>query len=129
MGEKSIWVYVDGKERWVRDFLKEKTWESRIYFLPGGDDKHARRSRMLHDINLWAMDFPVIYPRPSFLVLVSDQVRDDLYFFSRLEILSMIGYHVFLAAPPNNYRSEDDVEWPAALLDVVYSFEEKKEVW
>uniref|UniRef100_A0A1J3IDX3 Uncharacterized protein n=1 Tax=Noccaea caerulescens TaxID=107243 RepID=A0A1J3IDX3_NOCCA len=129
MGEKSIWVYVDEtKEPWGGDFLKNKTWTSRIYFLPGGDDKHKRLNRMLHDIHLWTMDFSVIRPRPSSLVLVSDQVKDDFYSFRLLQNLSWRRFRVFLAAQPNEYRPENEAKWPASLLDVVYSFKEKGDV-
>ncbi|CAA7026823.1 unnamed protein product [Microthlaspi erraticum] len=128
MGEKSIWVYVDETDKegpWVGDYLKSKTWTSRIYFLPGGDDKHKRVNRMLHDIHLWGMDFPVAHPRPSTLVIVSDQVRDDLFFRRMLKHFITRGFHVYLATQPGSYQPEEEVEWPASLLAVLYSFVRK----
>ncbi|CAA7027014.1 unnamed protein product [Microthlaspi erraticum] len=37
-------------------------------------------------------------------------------------------FHVFLADEPNEHRPEDEVQWPASLLNVFYSFEEEKSV-
>lgn len=39
-GQTYIWVYVDETDKegpWAGSFLTERTWESRVYFLPGGD--------------------------------------------------------------------------------------------
>lgn len=36
-GEMSIWAYVDANEPSWGDLLREKTWKSRIYFLPAGE--------------------------------------------------------------------------------------------
>ncbi|CAA7026747.1 unnamed protein product [Microthlaspi erraticum] len=96
LGDMSIWAYIDDKEgSWGGDFLKNKTWESSIYFLPGGGDKSARRNRMLHDILLWSRDMVTTSAK---LVIVSnkDEVIEDKDFSSRLEMLEGWGYKVFV---------------------------------
>lgn len=35
-GTMSIWAYVDEKQESWREFLRNKTWKTRIYFLPRG---------------------------------------------------------------------------------------------
>ncbi|CAH2047577.1 unnamed protein product [Thlaspi arvense] len=72
----AIWVYVDEHNgSWSGEYLRNKTWETRIYFLPGGV---SRRNRMLNDILLWDMDYSVAhpYPYPAHVFLVSDQVTE-----------------------------------------------------
>ncbi|CAH8383716.1 unnamed protein product [Eruca vesicaria subsp. sativa] len=100
-GRTTVWAYVDENknETWGKrggEFLSKKTWESRIYFLPGGDDKPSRRNRMLIDILLWELD----HPAPASLIVVSDRVRGDKEFFGRVRSLTVDIYDVEVIAPP-----------------------------
>ncbi|VVA99895.1 unnamed protein product [Arabis nemorensis] len=52
----SVCAYVDEKKESWGEFLRNKTPESKIDFLPGGDDKAARHERMLVDVLLWLVD-------------------------------------------------------------------------
>ncbi|CAA7036003.1 unnamed protein product [Microthlaspi erraticum] len=110
-GEMSVWAYVDDKEgSWGGDFLRKNTWESSIYFLPGGKNKSARSDRMLHDIHLWAMDSPA----PADLILVSGKVKKDKGFTRRLRGLDMRNYRVFLITPRETTvaPAKSSCEWP-----------------
>ncbi|XP_056848542.1 uncharacterized protein LOC130498867 [Raphanus sativus] len=62
--------------------LGDKTWVSRIYFLPGGD-KASRRVRMLNDMHLLSRDAPLTNHRGS-LILVSDHFFHDPYYMEML---------------------------------------------
>ncbi|CAA7061160.1 unnamed protein product [Microthlaspi erraticum] len=92
-----IWAYVDDKEgSWGGDFLRKKTWESSIYFLPVGGDKSAIRDRMLHDILLWTKDS---HPAPAvYLVIVSNEANiiADKEFSSALEMLAKMSKNVIV---------------------------------
>uniref|UniRef100_A0A1J3FM47 NYN domain-containing protein n=1 Tax=Noccaea caerulescens TaxID=107243 RepID=A0A1J3FM47_NOCCA len=124
-GQTYIWVYVDETDKegpWVGSYLTDKTWESRIYFLPGGADKFKRRCRMLHDFHLWTTDFPP----PSLLFLVSDQVKNDSLFCDRLSLYARSGYRVFLAAPFKKYSPDTEARWPRSLFRRLFSFEDQE---
>jgi hypothetical protein len=126
-GQTYIWVYVDETDKdgpWGGSYLTEKTWKSRIYFLPGGADKRARRCRMLHDIHLWATDFPPL----SLLFVVSDQVKNDLLFYKRLSYYTGTAYpyRVFLAAPDDKYSPDTEARWPGSLFVRLFSFESEE---
>ncbi|KAG2308561.1 hypothetical protein Bca52824_028309 [Brassica carinata] len=56
------------------EFLRKKTWESRIYFLPG--------------------DSPVDHPDPANLIVVSDKVREHTHLFETLGSLNDRHYGV-----------------------------------
>ncbi|KAF2543971.1 hypothetical protein F2Q68_00028959 [Brassica cretica] len=55
----TVWAYLDDDKKgsWRDALLADKTWASRIYFLPAGD-KASRRIRMANDILLWARESP-----------------------------------------------------------------------
>ncbi|CAA7061163.1 unnamed protein product [Microthlaspi erraticum] len=92
--ELSIWAYVkDEQGSWGGDFLTNKTWESSIYFLPGGGDKSARHNRMLHDIFLWKAD---VEPDPANLFIVANvaEVVEDDEFSSIIDLLQRTHYKV-----------------------------------
>ncbi|CAH2080214.1 unnamed protein product [Thlaspi arvense] len=90
-GEISVWAYVDEKKG--SSYLRrDKSWGSRIYFLPGGA---SRRNRMLNDILLWAMDTPLHGAFSAIVTVVSNQFRDGTY-YSRLQGLSDACYGVLL---------------------------------
>ncbi|CAA7061161.1 unnamed protein product [Microthlaspi erraticum] len=92
--ELSIWAYVkDEQGSWGGDFLTNKTWESSIYFLPGGGDKSAIRNRMLHDIFLWKAD---VEPDPANLFIVANvaEVVQDDEFSSIIDLLQRMHYKV-----------------------------------
>ncbi|KAG2295943.1 hypothetical protein Bca4012_002631 [Brassica carinata] len=122
----TIWAYVDEKKNgtWGEggggEFLSKKTWDSRIYFLPGGDDKPSRRNRMFIDILLWQLD----HLPPASLVVVSGGVRGDKEFFGRLPSLSMDSYAVDVIARPTHPVVPESAEWPRSLLAKSYSFDQ-----
>ncbi|CAA7047814.1 unnamed protein product [Microthlaspi erraticum] len=96
LGNMLIWAYVDDEEgSWGGDFLTNKTWESSIYFLPGGGDKSARRDRMLHDILLWIVD---LEPIRADLVIVSNEANiiADKEFSSTLGVLAQMPKNVIV---------------------------------
>ncbi|KAL0728637.1 hypothetical protein Bca4012_024730 [Brassica carinata] len=120
----TIWAYLDGDKKgsW-RDALLgvEKTWASRIYFLPGGDNS-SRRNRMLNDLYFWVRDSSPrrnkMSPEAS-LVIFSDQFNDDdSYYTHMLQNLSKRGYHLLLVIPTTQDINEpENPEWPGSLID------------
>ncbi|KAL0698871.1 hypothetical protein Bca4012_054993 [Brassica carinata] len=92
------------------------TWDSRIYFLPGGD-RPSRRNTMFIDILLWQLD----NPPPASLVVVSNGVRGDKEFFGRLRSISVDSYVVDVIARPTHPVVPESVEWPRSLLARSYS--------
>uniref|UniRef100_A0A1J3EMQ1 NYN domain-containing protein n=2 Tax=Noccaea caerulescens TaxID=107243 RepID=A0A1J3EMQ1_NOCCA len=124
-----IWAYVDDKEgSWGGDFLRNKTWKSSIYFLPGGGDKSARRNRMLHDIALWESDVFTCshgFPFPATLVIVSDKdkVRADKVFSHRLRMMIWNQWNVWFLTPTPTVKA-DDSNWLTSVSEDVYAFPE-----
>ncbi|KAG2310235.1 hypothetical protein Bca4012_024732 [Brassica carinata] len=105
----TIWAYLDDDKKgsW-RDALLgvEKTWASRIYFLPGGD---SRRNRMLNDIYLWVRDSPRSNGRSretSFLIF-SDQFNDDAYYTDMLQQLRKRVYNLLLVTPTQDINEPE----------------------
>ncbi|CAH2073999.1 unnamed protein product [Thlaspi arvense] len=124
-GEVSIWAYVDeNNESWGGEYLRKKTWETRIYFLPGGA---SRLHRMLNDILLWEMDSPRDHPHATDVIVVSDQVGDDTLSLRVLGYLESRCYRVFLATPTRDVNIPESPEWPGLLLDVAYLFGSESE--
>ncbi|CAA7026748.1 unnamed protein product [Microthlaspi erraticum] len=125
LSNMSIWAYVDGEEgSWGGDFLRKKTWESSIYFLPGGGDKSARRNRMLHDISLWELDvFTSFHGYTATLVIVADKdkVREDKVFSHRLRMMLWNQYNVWFLTPT---LKADDSKWLTSVSEDVYTFPE-----
>ncbi|CAH2073896.1 unnamed protein product [Thlaspi arvense] len=117
-GEMTIWAYVDENDgsSWSGEYLRHKTWDSRIYFLPGGD-KASRLQRMLHDTLLWKLDSPREYPYRADVVVVSDQVGDDTMFFRTLRYMTVRCFNVFLVTPTQHVNQPQSVDWPGLLLD------------
>ncbi|CAA7041751.1 unnamed protein product [Microthlaspi erraticum] len=116
----SIWAYVDDKDvSWGGDFLKDKTWESSINFLPGGGDKSARLNRMLHDIHLWALDTRV---HVAYVFVVSDKVKRHKEFSRRLKYMHGSDYKVFLVTPSGSGEPANGSEWPESHFGQTYSF-------
>ncbi|CAH2069515.1 unnamed protein product [Thlaspi arvense] len=124
-GETSIWAYVDeGNDGpWSGECLRDKTWDSRIYFLPGGA---SRPERMLNDIHLLFSLNSQAGRYTTKLVGVSDQITDDTYFFDRLESYSDSCF-VFLVTPTRNINDPDSTDWPQLLIDEAYFFEPSPE--
>ncbi|CAH8325114.1 unnamed protein product [Eruca vesicaria subsp. sativa] len=110
----TIWAYLDDDEKgsW-RDVLLsgDKTWDSRIYFLPGGD-KDSRRIRMANDIILFLNS-----GCPRDLVLVSDQFKADLYY---LELLYYVHSVIVFIVPTQDINKPESPEWPRLLIDEGY---------
>ncbi|CAH2069605.1 unnamed protein product [Thlaspi arvense] len=125
-GETSIWAYVDESSdgAWSGECLRDKTWDSRIYFLPGGE---SRPQRMLNDILLLlSLDSPA-ERYTTRLVVVSDQITDDTYFFDRLEYFSDNCVFVNLVTPTRDINDPDSTDWPQLLIDEAYFFEPSPE--
>ncbi|KAF8109801.1 hypothetical protein N665_0091s0030 [Sinapis alba] len=121
----TIWAYVDEKNgTWGGgDFLHTKSWASRIYFLPGGDDKPSRRNTMFIDILLWHLDqLP-----PATLMVVANGVRGDKEFFDRLRAITTDIYDVDVIARPTHPVVPESAEWPRSLLSKSYSFDQSSE--
>ncbi|CAG7891196.1 unnamed protein product [Brassica rapa] len=105
---------------YVNDTKKtsKKTWDSRIYFLPGGD-KASRRVRMLNNIFLLLKDSPYLNrPYEASLVLVSDQFKHDAYYIEMLRNLKLIHYYVILVTPTEDINKPESPEWPGLLIDI-----------
>ncbi|KAJ4911608.1 Uncharacterized protein Rs2_06229 [Raphanus sativus] len=115
----TIWAYLDDddddKKGSSRDALLrgDKTWASRIYFLPAGD-KAARRIRMLNDMYLWERDTRCT---GTSLVLFADHFKDDAYYTHMLELLHDMRYDVIFVTPTPDISNPDTPEWPLLLLD------------
>ncbi|CAH2073667.1 unnamed protein product [Thlaspi arvense] len=124
-GEMSIWAYADeNNESWGGEYLRKKTWETRIYFLPGGA---SRLHRMLNDILLWEMDSPRDHPHPTDVIVVSDQVGDDTLSLRVLGYLESRCYRVFLATPTRDVNIPESPEWPGLLLEAAHLFGSESE--
>ncbi|KAL0874902.1 hypothetical protein Bca101_024607 [Brassica carinata] len=116
----TIWAYLDDDKKgsW-RDALLgvEKTWVSRIYFLPGGD-KASRRIRMLNDIYLWVRDSPrSMTPYEQSLVLFADQFKYAGYYTDMLQQLNDMRYDLLLVTPTLDINNPESPEWPGLLID------------
>ncbi|XP_024012115.1 uncharacterized protein LOC112086745 [Eutrema salsugineum] len=120
-GQVSIWVYVDDKNgSWGGEFLHRKTWESRIFFLPGGD-KLSRHNRMFHDLLLWMIDSPVLGGVESTVFVFSDKVKEE--FFDTLESLTNVRCdNVYLTPSKQPVIKAEHAEWPRWLFDSLYAF-------
>ncbi|CAH2073613.1 unnamed protein product [Thlaspi arvense] len=124
VGEISIWVYVDEKNgSWSGEYLRNKTWDSRIYFLPGGA---SRPQRMLDDMFLWEMDCLVDHPDPANMIVVSDEARKGTDFFSRLGYLKSSS-SVCLVTPTQHVNTPESPEWPGSLLALFRSESKRSE--
>ncbi|KAJ4911609.1 Uncharacterized protein Rs2_06230 [Raphanus sativus] len=118
----AIWAYLDDADDKIvssRDSLLrgDKTWASRIYFLPAGD-KASRRIRMLNDIYLWVRDsqrFTSSYEASLFVF--GDQFKDDAYYIHMLQKLNELRYDVFLVTPTPDINNPETPEWPRLLLN------------
>ncbi|CAN6846776.1 unnamed protein product, partial [Brassica oleracea] len=109
----TIWAYVNDTKK-----TSKKTWDSRIYFLPGGD-KASRRVRMLNDIFLLLKDSPYLNrPYEASLVLVSDQFKHDAYYIEMLRNLKLIHYYVILVTPTEDINKPESPEWQGLLIDI-----------
>ncbi|CAH8344787.1 unnamed protein product [Eruca vesicaria subsp. sativa] len=105
----SIWAYVDNDSELL---ARNKTWGSRIYFLPGGN---SRRIRMLNDIMLLSRDSP---PHEASLILVSGQFKGDPLYMTLLRDMDSIHYYLVLVTPRE--QPDDPNVWPGLLLDRAY---------
>ncbi|ESQ43678.1 hypothetical protein EUTSA_v10014127mg [Eutrema salsugineum] len=124
VGELSIWAYVDdrnGSSSCSGNCLSNKTWKSRIYFLPGGA---SILNRMLNDIHLWALDSPRDEPEPhsANLVVVSDKVRENVLFSFITKTFHDADFHVLLATPSQGGNNTEDPDWPGLLIDEGLTF-------
>lgn len=147
-GDLSIWAYVDDENNWSwssDEYLRQKTWKTRIYFLPGGDFFYlilkqtrtlslcpsnviffmagaSRRNRMLNDMLLVAIDVrdtPIGRPLPLTRTMVfSDQFKEGTFFFQMLRNLhDRITNNLCLVTPTQHLHEPERPEWPALLLD------------
>ncbi|XP_033140867.1 uncharacterized protein LOC103850532 isoform X2 [Brassica rapa] len=125
----TIWAYLDDDDDKKGSWLGgDKTWASRIYFLPGGD-KASRRIRMINDIHLWMRDSPQKSTSyEASLVLFSDQFKDDdVYYRDMLQQLGNMRYYVLLVTPALDINKPETPEWPGLLLDRgAYFFDQVK---
>ncbi|CAF1879088.1 unnamed protein product [Brassica napus] len=94
----------------------DKTWTSRIYFLPGGD-KASRRIRMLNDMFLLARDSPQCSSYDASLVLFADQFIGAAYYINMLQRLDDIRYHILLVTPTLDINKPETPQWPGLLID------------
>ncbi|CAN6846834.1 unnamed protein product, partial [Brassica oleracea] len=108
----TIWAYVDERS-WRDKCLGNKTWDSRIYFLPAGD----RRVRMLNDMFLQSRDAP-LHHCPGLLILVSNHFSGDPFYMELFEDMQHKNYHPFLIIPREHSNiSESPDEWPLSLFN------------
>ncbi|CDY67629.1 BnaAnng24850D [Brassica napus] len=125
----TIWAYLDDDDNKKGSWLGgDKTWASRIYFLPGGD-KASRRIRMINDIHLWMRDSPHMSTSyEASLVLFSDQFKDDdVYYRDMLQRLGNMRYYVLLVTPALDINKPETPEWPGLLIDRgAYFFDQVK---
>ncbi|CAH8319934.1 unnamed protein product [Eruca vesicaria subsp. sativa] len=111
----TIWAYLDDDDK--RLLGGDKTWLSRIHFLPGGD-KASRRVRMLNDIYLWKRDSPpLVRHYEASLLIFSDQFNDDAYYTDMLQNLANMHYDLLLVTPTLDINKPECPEWPLLLLD------------
>ncbi|CAH8384476.1 unnamed protein product [Eruca vesicaria subsp. sativa] len=119
----TIWAYLDDDDKRL---LGDKTWLSRIHFLPGGDE---RRARMLNDIYLWERDSPQVdMSYEASLFIFSDQFEDAAYYTDMLKKLGVL-YDLFVATPKGyasrigsssqtlDINNPESPEWPGLLMD------------
>uniref|UniRef100_A0A0D3B8W9 Uncharacterized protein n=1 Tax=Brassica oleracea var. oleracea TaxID=109376 RepID=A0A0D3B8W9_BRAOL len=94
-------------------------WASRIYFLPGGDNKASRRRiRMANDITFWARDSSPCKRFKSSLILFSDQFKDDAEYTEMLQNLVVCGSCYILSVIPTlDINKPESPEWPGLLID------------
>ncbi|CAN6846760.1 unnamed protein product [Brassica oleracea] len=115
-----IWAYLDDDKKgsWRDVLLGDKTWASRIYFLPGGD-KASRRIRMLNDMYLWERDSSrSTRSYEASLVLFADQFKDDAYYVHMLQkLLNDRRCDLVLVNPTLDINKPETPEWPGLLLD------------
>ncbi|CAF1878399.1 unnamed protein product [Brassica napus] len=124
----TIWAYLDDDDKKGSALLGDRTWASRIYFLPGRD-KASRRIRMINDINLWMRDSPQMsMSYEASLVLFSDQFKDDdVYYSDMLQQLGNRHYYVVLVTPALDINKPETPEWPVLLIDRgAYFFDESQ---
>ncbi|KAF2596277.1 hypothetical protein F2Q68_00007086 [Brassica cretica] len=108
----TIWAYVDERS-WRDKCLGNKTWDSRIYFLPAGD----RRVRMLNDMFLQSRDAP-LHHCLGLLILVSNHFSGDPFYMELFEDMEHQNYHPFLIIPREHSNiSESPDEWPQSLFN------------
>ncbi|CAH8385639.1 unnamed protein product [Eruca vesicaria subsp. sativa] len=109
----TIWAYLDDDDKRL---LGDKTWASRIHFLPGGD-KASRRVR-INDIYLWKRDSPLLARHyEASLLIFSDQFNDDAYYTDMLQNLANMHYDLLLVTPTLDINKPECPEWPLLLLD------------
>ncbi|CAN6838364.1 unnamed protein product [Brassica oleracea var. botrytis] len=94
----------------------DKTWASRIYFLPGGD-KASRRIRMLNDMFLLARDSPQCSNYEASLFLFADQFEGAGYYNDMLQRLDAIRYDLLLVTPTLDINKPETPQWPGLLID------------
>ncbi|XP_048604448.1 uncharacterized protein LOC106425263 isoform X2 [Brassica napus] len=113
----TIWAYLDDDDKKGSALLGgDKTWTSRIYFLPGGD-KASRRIRMLNDMFLLARDSPQWSSYDASLVLFADQFIGAGYYINMLQRLDDIRYHILLVTPTLDINKPETPQWPGLLMD------------
>ncbi|CAN6846754.1 unnamed protein product [Brassica oleracea] len=115
----TIWAYLDDDDDDKKGSALlggDKTWASRIYFLPGGD-KASRRIRMLNDMFLWARDSPQCSSYDASLVLFADQFIGAAYYINMLQRLDDIRYHILLVTPTLDINKPETPQWPGLLMD------------
>ncbi|RID72953.1 hypothetical protein BRARA_B00129 [Brassica rapa] len=124
----TIWAYLDDDDDKKGSWLGgDKTWASRIYFLPGGD-KASRRIRMLNDMFLWARDSPRGMRYEASLVLFADQfIGAGGYYTDMLRRLDAMYYDLLFVTPTLDINNPESPQWPGLLLDrgaTYFAFEE-----
>uniref|UniRef100_A0A0D3AHQ4 NYN domain-containing protein n=1 Tax=Brassica oleracea var. oleracea TaxID=109376 RepID=A0A0D3AHQ4_BRAOL len=115
----TIWAYLDDDDDDKKGSALlggDKTWTSRIYFLPGGD-KASRRIRMLNDMFLLARDSPQCSSYDASLVLFADQFIGAAYYINMLQRLDDIRYHILLVTPTLDINKPETPQWPGLLMD------------
>lgn len=124
----TIWAYLDDADKKGSALLGgDKTWASRIYFLPGGD-KASRRIRMLNDMFLWARDSPRGMRYEASLVLFADQfIGAGGYYTDMLRRLDAMYYDLLFVTPTLDINNPESPQWPGLLIDrgaSYFAFEE-----
>ncbi|CAH8324412.1 unnamed protein product [Eruca vesicaria subsp. sativa] len=105
-----IWAYVD-------KYLGDKTWDSRIYFLPGGNES-SRRIRMVNDMYLLSWDSPLRSHKGT-LILVSDHFLCDPHYNELFGNMRHRYYNLILRVPNSRAIRKISDEWLRPLLGIV----------
>ncbi|XP_023640394.1 uncharacterized protein LOC111831097 [Capsella rubella] len=128
-GVISIWAYAERIPPFSDEML-DTYHKSRIYFVPQvPGDKTARVLRMVHDTELWNLDFPVDYPQQSNLIVISNDISNQGFIglTTFLKTMDENGYYTFLVQPVDIAQEKLTApDWPRGILDKAFDFSKRE---